>query len=214
MTKNYFSRDQFFHHWSALHGGAPITGIVKAWLIVSFAICRTLRVLRVTPNGLTYLSLLFGALYLLFIKSHWAIVFLVLSLMADGLDGTLAILTERVTRWGAALDSIVDRVVETLWAIGLFTLGAPWEWVLIAWLAAYAQEYMRARAGGLGVHEIGVVTIGERPIRASVIFIVLVGRVLGLELATIAAIVWAVAQVISALTVLRFLRPLLQQFPR
>jgi len=73
---------------------------------------------------------------------------------------------------------------------------------------------MRARAGGLGVQEIGVVTIAERPIRASVIFIVLVARAFSLDIATIAVIIWAVAQSISALTVLNFLRPLLRQSPR
>lgn len=160
------------------------------------------------------LSLVCGAAFLFSINSAWAIFFLVLSLMADGLDGTLAIITGRVSRWGAALDSIIDRIVETLWALGLFYLGAPWEWVLIAWLAAFAQEYMRARAGGLGVNEVGVVTISERPVRASFIFIVLIGRLFDFELATLASIVWAGAQIISVFTVLRFLRPHLQQSQR
>ena len=222
-------REEFFQQWSALHGGAQIKGIVKGWLSISFAICRPLKALRITPNQLTYLSLLLAIGYLYFIDSHWAIAFLVFSLVADGIDGTLAIMSKKVSSWGAALDSIVDRVVETLWALGLFLLGAPWEWVLIAWLAAYSQEYMRARAAGLGIHEIGVVTIGERPIRASVIFIVLVARAIGIDtsgtdiagmnivgmnIATIASIAWAFVQVISALTVLRFLRPLLRQSPR
>ncbi len=208
------TKADFFTEWSALHGGAEIKGVVKWWLTMSFFICRPLKVLRITPNTLTYLSLLLGVAYLYFIDSHWAIAFLVLSLMADGVDGTLAIMSKKVSKWGAALDSIVDRVVETLWALGLFQLGAPWEWVLMAWLAAYAQEYMRARAGGLGVQEIGVVTIGERPIRASIIFIVLVARAVNLEVATIAAIAWALIQTFSALTVLKFLRPLLQQSQR
>jgi archaetidylinositol phosphate synthase len=207
-------KEEFFSEWSELHGGAEIKGVVKGWLTISYFICRPLKALRVTPNVLTYLSLLLAFAYLYFIETHWAIAFLVLSLMADGLDGTLAIMSKKVSKWGAALDSIVDRVVETLWALGLFQLGAPWEWVLLAWLAAYAQEYMRARAGGLGIHEIGVVTIGERPIRASIIFVVLVARAFGLDCATLAAIVWAIVQTISAITVLKFLRPLLRQSPR
>lgn len=208
------NRSEFFDEWSALHGGASITGIVKVWLSISFATCKFLRVFRITPNLLTMLSLVCGAAFLFSINSAWAIFFLVLSLMADGLDGTLAIITGRVSRWGAALDSIIDRIVETLWALGLFYLGAPWEWVLIAWLAAFAQEYMRARAGGLGVNEVGVVTISERPVRASFIFIVLIGRLFDFELATLASIVWAGAQIISVFTVLRFLRPHLQQSQR
>jgi phosphatidylglycerophosphate synthase len=160
------------------------------------------------------MSLIFAGLYLNYIATDWAIAFLVLSLMADGLDGTLAIISHRITRFGAALDSIVDRVVEALWVIGLYQLGAPLMWVLIAWVASFTQEYMRARAGGLGVHEIGVVTISERPIRASMIFIVLIGRSFDIQIAELVSIIWAATQVISVFTVLRFLRPLLQQSQR
>ncbi len=214
MNPHKLSRKDFFIEWSRLHGDAEIKGIVRAWLSISFAVTTALRAIRITPNGLTYLSLMFGALFLFFIDSHWAIAFLVLSLMADGLDGSLAIITSRVSRWGAALDAVMDRIVESLWAIGLFALGADWKWVLLAWLAAFSQEYMRARAAGLGVHEVGVVTISERPIRASLIFIVLIGRVFDFNLANNIAIIWVVMQFISVLTVLRFLRPLLQQSQR
>ena len=211
MSNTRLVREEFFNKWSALHGGAQIKGIIKAWLKISFALCRFLSKLRITPNGLTYISLVFAGFYLYFIDSYWAIAFLVLSLMADGLDGTLAIITGRVTRWGAALDSVVDRIVEAIWAIGLFHLGAPWQFVLTAWLAAFSQEYMRARAGGLGIQEIGVVTISERPVRATFIFIALIGRVFGLEIVDIVAGVWMAMQVFSAITVLKVLRPLLQQ---
>jgi hypothetical protein len=84
----------------------------------------------------------------------------------------------------------------------------------VAWLAAYSQEYMRARAGGLGVQEVVVVTIAERPIRASVVFIVLVARVINFDVAGIVAIIWAAAQVFAVVTVLVSLRPLLQQSQR
>lgn len=214
MSSSSMTRDEFFDRWSALHGGAEIRGIVRAWLRISFAICRGLSLVRVTPNGLTYISLIFAGFYLYFINSHWAIAFLVLSLMADGLDGTLAILTNRVSRWGATLDSVVDRVVEAIWAIGLFHLGAPWQFVLVAWLAAFAQEYMRARAGGLGIHEIGVVTISERPVRATFIFVALVGRAVELDVTSVVAGIWMAMQLYSAISVLRVLRPLLQQSPR
>lgn len=214
MSAVKLSREEFFTEWSALHGGAEIKGIVRGWLTISFALCRSLAFVRLTPNGLTYISLVFGGLFLYLIDSHWAIAFLVLSLMADGLDGTLAIITKRVTRWGTALDSVADRIVESLWALGLFQMGAPWQFVLIAWLAAFSQEYMRARAGGLGVHEIGVVTIAERPVRATLIFIALVGRVFGFELSGVAACIWMAMQIYAAITVLRVLRPLLQQSPR
>lgn len=208
------NKTEFLDKWSALHGGAKMTRVVKSWLSISFATCKALARLKITPNALSYLSLILGVGFLFNIESDWAILFLVLSLAADGLDGTLAIISNRVSKWGAALDSVMDRIVEAFWAYGLFLLGAPVELVLLAWLAAFTQEYMRARAGGLGVAQIGVVTISERPVRASFIFIALVARAFGFDFIDQVAIAWAVLQVLSALTVLSFLRPLLRQSQR
>lgn len=207
-------KTEFLSTWSELHGNAKISGVVKAWLSVSYLICTGLKKIKVTPNFLTYFSLLLASGYLYLIETNWAILFLVLSLAADGLDGTLAIISNRVSKWGAALDAVVDRVVEAIWLFGLYQLGAPIELALLIWVAAFAQEYLRARAGGLGVTQIGVVTVGERPVRASLIFVVLVGRAFGFDLVDQVAIAWTVLQLLSALTVLSFLRPLLQQSQR
>lgn len=207
-------KSDFMEQWSQLHGAAKITGVVKGWLNISLFVCRTLLKIKVSPNALSVISLLLGVSFVFAIDSNWAILFLVLSLAADGLDGTLAIISNRVSKWGAALDAVMDRIVEGLWAYGLFLLGAPLEVVLLAWSAAFIQEYMRARAGGLGITEIGVVTVSERPIRASLIFIVLVARAFDFSIVDPLAITWAVLQVISAITVISFLRPLLQQSQR
>jgi len=73
---------------------------------------------------------------------------------------------------------------------------------------------MRSRAASLGVTQLGVVTIGERPIRASILFIALVARAVDMDLVTLLSQIWAVLQVISLFTVLNFLRPLPQQSQR
>lgn len=208
------NKEDFFNQWSQIHGGASVNGVVKAWLSISFGICKTLSKVGITPNGLTLSSLIFGVFFLFFIDSNWALAFLVLSLMADGLDGTLAIITGRVSKWGAALDGIIDRVVETLWAIGLFFLGAPLPIVLTAWLSAFLQEYLRARVAGLGVTQVGIVTVAERPVRASLIFIALVARAFGLDLTSLISAVWAAMQLISLLMLTKHLRSLLRQSPR
>lgn len=204
-------REEFFAKWSQLHGDAAVKGIVKGWLSISYVICRFISKLKISPNGLSYLSLVLAVGFVVLIDSNWAIALLVLSLAADGLDGSLAILTGRVSKWGAALDAVADRIVEALWAFGLYLLGAPLEIVVLAWLAAYSQEYMRARAGGLGFHDIGVVTTAERPVRASLVFIALVARTFEFDFTFAVSILWAVLQVISALTVFFTLRPLLRQ---
>jgi len=207
-------KSEFFNSWANLHGGAQVKGIVRAWLEISFLLCKPLAVLRVSPNALSILGLLLGIGLVVSIESNWAIAFLVFSLIADGIDGSLAILTGKVSRWGALLDGFIDRIVEALWAFSLYLLGAPYQLVLIAWLAAFLQEYMRSRAASLGVTQLGVVTIGERPIRASILFIALVARAVDMDLVTLLSQIWAVLQVISLFTVLNFLRPLLQQSQR
>ncbi|NDC92031.1 MAG: CDP-alcohol phosphatidyltransferase family protein [Acidimicrobiia bacterium] len=196
-------KSEFFNSWSSLHGNAEIKGIVRAWLEVSFLICKPLAVIRVSPNALSIFGLLLGITLVVNIESNWAIALLLLSLIADGLDGSLAIVTGKVSKWGALLDGFIDRIVEALWAYSLFQLGAPYQLVLIAWLAAFLQET-----------QLGVVTIGERPIRASILFIALVARAVDMDLATLLSQIWAVLQVISLFTVLNFLRPLLQQSQR
>ena len=98
----------------------------------------------------------------------------------------------------------MDSISEGFWALTFYYLGAPLWIILIAWLAAFTQEYVRARAGGLGLREVGVVTIGERPIRASILFIAIVANFLELNYATALATTWAILQVLSFTTVVRF----------
>lgn len=199
-------KSQFFAEWSKIHGNARVSGIVKAWLTISFWVTRPLALLRVSPNFLSVASILVGAAFIWKIESNWSALLLVLSLALDGIDGTLAITTGKTSRFGALLDSVADRLVESLWAYGLYLLGAPWQIVTVAWLASYLQEYLRARAGGLGIQEVVVVTFAERPVRASLIFIALIANLLGIELIVEVAFIWAALQTISAVTLLRALR--------
>ncbi|MEY3711043.1 MAG: hypothetical protein RLZZ99_864 [Actinomycetota bacterium] len=199
-------KGQFFAEWSKIHGNARVSGIVKAWLTISFWVTRPLALLRISPNFLSVASILVGAAFIWKIESNWSALLLVLSLALDGIDGTLAITTGKTSRFGALLDSVADRLVESLWAYGLYLLGAPWQIVTVAWLASYLQEYLRARAGGLGIQEVVVVTFAERPVRASLIFIALIANLLGIELIVEVAFIWAALQTISAVTLLRALR--------
>jgi archaetidylinositol phosphate synthase len=207
-------RDEFFAEWSRIHGQAEVTGIVRGWLSISYWLTRPLVVLRVSPNLLTLSSIALGALFLFFISENLAIFLLALSLLLDGIDGTVAIITGKSTRFGALLDSFADRIVESLWAFGFYLIGAPWQVLVIAWIAAYAQEYMRARAAGLGVTEVLIVTPAERPVRATFIFIALIARAVGLDLVTPIVVIWAALQSYSALKLLNVLRSRLRQSPR
>ncbi len=207
-------KEELFSNWSALHGGAEVKGIVRAWLTISFYITRPIIVLRLSPNSLSLLSIFAAVGFLLALESHWAITLLVLSLLLDGVDGTVAIATGKSSKFGALVDSVADRLVEGLWAVALYLLGAPWQVVIMAWLAAFIQEYLRARVGGLGVNQVLFVTWCERPVRATLIFIPLIGRLFGFDLFVLAAWIWAIMQLTSALTLFNLLRLQLQQSQR
>ena len=190
-------KKEFLATWSKLHGGAKIEGAVKAWLNISFASVRPLARIGVTPNILTLAGLFFAVALWMFPSSWPAVIFLVLSLFFDGIDGSLAIVTRVTSKFGAFTDSFVDRLSELFWALALYKLGAPVILIFIALLATFTQEYMRARSGGLGHDEVGVVTICERPVRASLIFIALILNLIGFELFDWITAAWAVMQVIS-----------------
>jgi phosphatidylglycerophosphate synthase len=190
-------KGEFLATWSALHGGAKIEGIVKTWLSISYAIVKPLAKLRVTPNALTLGGLIFAILLWQFPHSWPAALFLIASLMLDGIDGSLAIVTRVTSKFGAFTDSFVDRLSEVFWSLALYELGAPKALVFIALVAAFTQEYLRARSGGLGHNEIGIVTICERPVRASLLFIVIIANLVSIQFAKAISIVWVLMQVIA-----------------
>jgi hypothetical protein len=83
-------------------------------------------------------------------------------------------------------------------------LGVDLKILITVLILASAQEYLRARAGGVGLTEVGVVTIAERPVRASFVFAALVAFNLNLEILNQITFVWLILQAFSFLTVAKF----------
>ena len=198
------NKEEFNSTWSALHGGAEIKGIVKAWLAISFASAKALSKLRITPNILTLLGIVFAVAMAANPLSLWAIPLLVLSLYADGIDGSVAIFQRRESSFGAILDASADRISEALWFYVAYRIGAPAWLVLGIYVIASTQEYARARLVGLGISDLGVVTPAERPVRASCIYIALVAFAFNLNLVTTAISLLFALQVWSFFLVTRF----------
>ena len=198
------NKQEFNSAWSALHGGAEIKGIVKTWLAISYSSAKVLSALRVSPNFLTLLGLVFAIAMAVNPLSLWTIPLLVLSLYADGIDGSVAIYQNRSSSFGAILDSVADRISEALWFYVAYRIGAPAWIVLVTYVIASTQEYARARLGGLGIDDVGVVTPAERPVRASFIFIALVAYAFDLKLVVAAMAVLFVLQLWSFYLVARF----------
>jgi CDP-diacylglycerol--glycerol-3-phosphate 3-phosphatidyltransferase len=126
----------------------------------------------VTPNALTVCSLVItvGAA-LLVGTEHFVAAGLVLLFAAlfDIFDGALARATNRVTTFGAALDSTLDRLAEAAIMIGLLVVYARAQalpeivLVGVALVSSFMVSYVRARAEGLGVEcQVGIFTRSER----------------------------------------------------
>ena len=176
------TRDDYFRRWSALHGGYDPRSSrwATGWLAIVHAAARPFAVLRVPPDVITLLGLIVAgaAVWAASGGARWCLLaaaVVVASALVDGLDGAVAVMTDRTTRWGFVLDSVVDRVSDSLFRVALWVVGAP-AWACVAAGALMMlQEYARARAGGAGMSEVGVVTVWERPTRVVVTAMFLLG---------------------------------------
>lgn len=158
--------------WSALHGGYDPAGslVVAGWLTLVAAAARPLARRGVPPDALTAVGvgIAVGALPAAVTGGRWylaASAAVAGSGLADSLDGAVAALSGRATPWGYVLDSLADRASDAVYVLALSWAGAPAPIALAAAGGIGALEYARARAGNAGFGSIGVVTVGERPVR-------------------------------------------------
>ncbi len=137
-------------------------------------VVRLLAKTPITPNALTWSGFVVsvGAAVLIGTGHLFAAGFVVLVAgLFDIMDGALARSTNRATRFGAVLDSTLDRVAEAALFIGILAMYAAEQSVTgvlvtgVAWLGSLLVSYIRARAEGLGLEcQVGIFTRPERVI--------------------------------------------------
>lgn len=135
-----------------------------------YVLARPLAAAGVAPDLVTVGGLLAAGLvaWLAALGGAWfgaAAAVVVLSGLLDGVDGAVALLTDRATRFGFVLDSLVDRGADLLYLLALWLAGAPDGACVAAGVVTLLHEYTRARAAAGGLADVGVVTVGERPTR-------------------------------------------------
>lgn len=216
------SRDEYFARWSELHGGYdPRTGSawLSGWLTLVHAVAQPLARRGVSPDAVTYASLVVSALAaaLAALGGRWlllATLVLVVSGLLDNLDGAVAVLTGRTTRWGYVLDSVVDRLSDLLYLVALVAVGAPVELAAACGALVFLLEYSRARAGNAGGDEVGTVTIAERPTRVIVVAAALLaGGVLPGSADDLATVGVAVLTALTAVGLVQLLPALRRSLP-
>jgi CDP-diacylglycerol--glycerol-3-phosphate 3-phosphatidyltransferase len=127
-----------------------------------------------TPNALTFIGLAIniGAAYLVATNHFlWGGILILLSGLFDLLDGALARFSNQATRFGAILDSTVDRISEAAIFCALLICYVPKGATVEVWLifaaliGSFLVSYIKARGEGLGLEcRIGLFTRAERVI--------------------------------------------------
>jgi len=135
---------------------------------VAQAIART----GISPNTLTLtgFAMHLGIAYVLAQGwFFWGALFIIFAGIFDALDGAVARAANRVSRFGAFLDSNLDRFSEALMYFGLLLYytrhGTTLHTILIyaAIIGSIMVSYARARAEGIGVEcKEGILTRFER----------------------------------------------------
>lgn len=168
-------RATYLRRWSELHGGADPSGtLVGGWLAMVHALATPLVRLRATPDAVTLLGLAVACTVpVLAGQGTWGIaaaaVVAAASGVLDSLDGAVAVMTGRATRFGAVLDAVADRVSDAAFVAALWVAGASPGLCVAAVALAWLHEYTRARAGAAGMSEVGTITVSERPTRVVVV---------------------------------------------
>ena len=102
-----------------------------------------------------------------------ALLLLLLSGLMDVLDGLSARLVYTPTRFGAFIDSVVDRVEDSLYVMGLLFIGLNGLLVLVALALTLIIPYMSARARSAGLNVDRETSVMERSDRIIFLTIIL-----------------------------------------
>jgi CDP-diacylglycerol---glycerol-3-phosphate 3-phosphatidyltransferase len=137
-------------------------------------VARLLINTPLTPNVVTWTGFFVtaGAAVLIVTEHLFAAgIVVLLAGLFDMLDGALARVKGQVTRFGAVLDSTLDRLCEAMLLLALLVIFAQQQHVIwsllcgIAMLGSLMVSYIRARIEGLGVEcKAGIFTRPERVI--------------------------------------------------
>ena len=176
--------------------------------VAAEAPARFLGRLGFSPNGLTIVGALLTASVGLLVAQGWFLaagICLWLFSLTDTLDGALARATNRVSVFGAFLDSVCDRYAEAAVFFGLvwwFQATGNSLGVTLAYLALVGSlmvSYARARAEGVGLQAADVGWF-QRPER---IIVLGVGLIAAPFAPTVLLLALAVLAVLTTVTVLQ-----------
>ncbi len=148
-------------------------------------IARFLMRFNVSPNAITYLSFFIGILSAFLIATgriYEGIVLLFISQIFDCVDGDLARMSGKVTRYGAFIDRVFDRFVDAALITGIVALNPEKLWLagFLALTFSFGVSISRAMAEAEGAEcKVGIAGRDTR------IVLIMIGVLLGYYLETL-----------------------------
>lgn len=177
---------------------------------VEKGVAKIFSVLPLEPNHYTLISVIFALTSAYFIFKQnliVAILFFLLAVGMDFVDGAVARYKNFSTKIGAYLDTICDRYVEGILLLGMLFLPLPniflpaAVWIFLILFGSFLTTYAKAAAKekDLTVQELkgGIMSRGER------IILLLVSLILGIFSFTWMAYVLIVLAILSNITALQ-----------
>ena len=181
---------------------------------LTWPVVRLLAKAFITPSAITWMGFLLAVGAALLIVSGQLLAAGLVVLVAgyfDILDGALARYTNRATRFGAILDSTLDRLSEAVVLLAILVLYAREQLIAqtllvgVALFGSLLVSYIRARAEALGLEcQAGLFTRAER------VIVLALGLLLN-QIAYALAIALAIIVVFSFITVAQRLLYVWQQ---
>ncbi len=164
---------------------------------------RPLARAGVPPNIVTIFSMILLITFLLIYYYIWPNTFVLLagitvSALCDAIDGALARYLNKVSRFGAFLDSTIDRVNDLIMLLFLKFVGIDDLLVYSLVLTSFLISYVRARAESLGIAMEGIGFI-ERAERVLIITFILLVSTISLRLAHLLSYIFLVLSIITLL---------------
>lgn len=218
---------EYARAWSALHGGFDpdaASTVVRGWIRLAWRAGNLLGGrLGLGPTAVTLAGLILCVAVPFAAAAGPAgliggALLVLAAAFADSFDGAVAVVTGRTSRGGFVVDSVADRVGEAAWLVAFWLAGVPGWLAVTAGAVSWLHEYLRSRAAVAGMPDIGVVSVGERPMRVSVaISGLLLAGIAGLihapwaaTVVTIATAAWAALAVIGLLQLIAAVRTALR----
>lgn len=199
--------DGYAARWSKMRGGfdpRQSPPPVRMFMRLAYVCGRPLARRRsVSAAALTTIGLVacLATPAVLLVGAWWAVLsalFVLVTALAETLDGAVAVITGRITPLGIVYDATAARIGEVCWLAALWLAGAPGWLVAGVGAVSWLHEYTRTQAIMLGTRPSRMVTMADRPMRVGVSAIglalsglaALLSAELAVGTATMAAAVW------------------------